>query len=121
MNRLAEALDRVRDRVVGARAALLVGLDGVVVARSSESAPIADELLAASFADLLRRADASSRDTDLGPAHELTVAAPQARVVVRRLAADYALVVLLEPDALVGRARHELRLAAERIASEIAA
>jgi predicted regulator of Ras-like GTPase activity (Roadblock/LC7/MglB family) len=121
VKRLAEALEGVRARVGGVRVALLVGLDGVVVARSSESAPIADELLAASFADLLRRADASARDSDLGPADELTLGAPHARVVVRKLSAEYALVVLLEPDALVGRARHELRLAAERIAPEIAA
>lgn len=105
----------------GARSALLVDLDGVVVARSSESAPIADELLAASFTDLLRRADSSSRDSDLGPAHELTLGSPEGRVVVRMLGPEYAVVVLLAPDALLGLARHELKLAADRIGPEITA
>ncbi len=119
MNRLAESLDAVRAHVAGARVALLVCTDGVVVARSSDSAPIADELLAASFADLLRRADASSRDSDLGPTHELSIGSPQGQVVVRTVGAEYAVVVLLTPDALVGHARHELKLAADRIAPEI--
>jgi len=118
---LAEALALVRSRLDGTLTVLLMDLDGIVVARASDAAPIADELLAASIAGLLRRADDSARDTDLGPAVELTIASPRGRIVAHRMETPHALVVLLQPDALAGRARHELRLAAERLGPELAA
>ena len=98
----------------------MVDLDGLVAAADPppDDAAAADRIAAWS-AEILRRAREASAQTEIGEAREVVVASTSGTILSRTLGPGYALVVVLEPDAVLGRARYEARLEADRLASEI--
>ncbi len=120
MSALDEAMGSVRASVAGARAALLVGLDGMLVAGSGDRGDLSWDLLAASYAEIFRRASASSREACFDPPAEMAVASHSVTLLLRSVATEYALLVVLDPGAVLGRARYDLRRAADRLLPELA-
>lgn len=119
MNSLDDGMSRVREGVHGARAAYLVGLDGLVVACAPPEAGAEGDRIGAWWADLLRRAGDAGREAGTGRPTEVAVASEAGTILSRPVAGDHAIVVLLEPGAVLGRARFELRREADRIASDL--
>jgi predicted regulator of Ras-like GTPase activity (Roadblock/LC7/MglB family) len=108
---LDDALRRARAGVDGARGAWLVGLDGVTVAGDGEDG-LPGELLAAAHVEVFRRALAAGAEADLAPVSAMTLDGASGAVLLESVSEDLALVALLRPRTLVGRARYQLRLAA---------
>ena len=119
MSRLDEALAGVRAGVDGARAALLVGLDGMVVAGSGDATDLSWDLLGAHYGEIFRRACATSSEASLEAPAELAVTSPSATVLLRSVAREYALLLVLRSPATLGKARYELRKAAEHLLPEL--
>ncbi len=116
---LDDILSRLLRTVDGARAALLVGLDGIVVAGPGDRQDSSWEILVASYADLMHRLIAANREAEMGAPAELVVVSPSAVVALRLVTADYGLLMVLEPGGSLGRARFELRKAADRVLPEL--
>src|SRR5262245_23503739 len=113
-----EVLSRVRERVEGAKAVLLIAADGMVVAGAGQRSEDWD-LLAASYADLARKTRQLQRDLDLDAPREWVVSSAGSTVVLRGVAEGYLLLADLEPDGSLGRTRFELRKAADALDGEL--
>jgi predicted regulator of Ras-like GTPase activity (Roadblock/LC7/MglB family) len=113
---LATLLETVRE----ARAALLVGMDGIVVAGEGRAGDLPWDLVVASYTDLLRRIGAVNREAGIGDPVEMVVTAGDTTLVLRSVTPDYGLLVALPAGGSLGRARFELRKAAGRIRPELA-
>ncbi len=116
---LDETLAALLTSVPGARAALLVGLDGIVVAGEGQADDLPWDLVVASYADLLRRVGSVNREAGIEDPLELVVSAVNATLVLRSVTPDYGLLMALSPGGSLGRARFELRKAASRIHPEL--
>ena len=67
-------LERLRDASPEVRDAALIGLDGVVIARSGAGGSDAVDAAAAAFAEVLRRTGSAHRGAELGEPTEMVVA-----------------------------------------------
>jgi predicted regulator of Ras-like GTPase activity (Roadblock/LC7/MglB family) len=114
-----EVLKRILEAVDGATCVLLAGQDGMVVAFVVGEGGPAPDLVAASMADLFRKAGAALGDADLGAPAEMTVGGNAGHVVLREVAPGFVLAASLEPNGSLGRARYELRKAAMALEPEL--
>ncbi len=120
MSRLGDLVGEVRGSIEGAAVALVVGLDGMVVAGSGESTIASSwDVLAAHYVEILRRAREASREAKTEPPGEVMISSTSGTTLLRSLAEGYALLVVLHAGAIVGKARYDLRRAAARILPEI--
>ncbi len=116
---LDETLANVKAVVQGARAVLLVGMDGMIVAGKGDDADLPWDLVVASYADHFRRATAFHREAGTEGPIEFVTSSASAAVVFRSVTTDYALLAVLPPAGSLGRARFELRKAAGLILPEL--
>ena len=116
---LDETLGKATESAEGALATLLVGMDGMIVAGSGDAGELPRELLVASYSDLLRRIGSINREAGIQDPVELVVTGPDVALVIRKVTAEYALLMLLSPGGSLGRARFELRKAASAIQPEL--
>ena len=112
---LDEQLSAIRNSVAGARAVLLVGLDGIVVACSPAEGVRGWEAAAAAYADLFGRARQAQEVADLGPPEELVVGSASEFAVMRAIQNDYLVLTIVARDGGLGRARFEMRRRASAI------
>jgi predicted regulator of Ras-like GTPase activity (Roadblock/LC7/MglB family) len=116
---LAEAVEVARASVAGARGLWLVSSDGVVVAGSGDAPDLPEDLLAATYSDLFRRAATAADEAELGAPAEMTLTSESFLIVLRAVGDDHALLAVAGRDALAGRVRHQLRLAASRLEGQL--
>ena len=116
---LDETLARVKVAVEGARAVLLVIMDGMIVAGKGEDDDLSWDLVVASYADLVRRIGSVHREAGIGSPAEFVVTAADAALLFRAVTPEYALLAVLPPGGSLGRTRFELRKAASRILPEL--
>jgi predicted regulator of Ras-like GTPase activity (Roadblock/LC7/MglB family) len=114
-----EVLAEVLDAVEGARCVLLTGRDGVVVASAVATNGPAPDLIAASLAELFRRAAVAHRDAGLAPPKELTSGGSSGQSVLRAVTPEYLLVAVLDGIGSLGRTRFKLRQAAVVLEPEL--
>lgn len=115
---LDDHLSALRRALPGARAALLVGADGMVVAGGGEPGE-PWELIVAGTADLVRKSAAAHREAGLGPAAELSWGGGSGTLLYRAVTAEYGLLVVVGEDASAGRARWQMRKTAARLLPEL--
>lgn len=107
-----EALKNIVARTDGAVGALIMGLDGISVARAdSDDSSIEIDVIAAEYTALLRKSTREARDVDVGPLREIVVAAGRFAFLIKPITAEYFLVLVLSAHGGLGRARFELRKA----------
>jgi predicted regulator of Ras-like GTPase activity (Roadblock/LC7/MglB family) len=117
-----EILETIIERTEGSLGALIMGVDGIAVERSLKQAGQEANLdvAAAEFTSLVRNAQRAGKDTGLGNLHELVISLDGAVVLMRLLGQDYFVVLAINPEGNLGRARFELRKAELQMASEFA-
>ena len=117
-----ELLDAIIERTEGSLGALIMGTDGIAVEKMiGEAGAEANlDVAAAEFTSLVRGAQRAGTDTGLGGLRELVVALDQAVMVMRLLSREYFVVLAINPEGNLGRARYELRKAELRLAKEFA-
>lgn len=117
-----ETLETIIEHTEGSLGALIMGIDGIAVERSLKQAGQEANLdvAAAEFTSLVRNAQRAGKDTGLGNLHELVISLENAVVLMRMLGRDYFVVLAINPDGNLGRARFELRKAELQMASEFA-
>ena len=114
-----KVLAEVLDEVEGARCVLLTGLDGMVVASAVARNGPAPDLIAASLADLFRRATVAHRDAGLAPPQELTSGDSSGQSVLRAVTREFVLVAVLDGNGSLGMTRFKLRKAAAVLEPEL--
>lgn len=107
-----ETLKSIVANTDGAVGALIMGLDGISVARADASDSSIDiDVIAAEYTTLLRKSMRNTEDAALGSLRELVVAAEKFAFLIKPITTEYFLVLVLEAHGGLGRARFELRKA----------
>lgn len=105
-------LQAIVDKIEGAVGALIMGLDGISVARADgPDSEIEIDVVAAEYTALIRKSLKSADDVSLGKMRELVVAADRFAFLIMPITEEYFLVLVLGPRGGLGRARFELRKA----------
>lgn len=106
-----ETLNAILSKAEGSVGALIMGLDGISVARAGGDAAIDIDVIAAEYTALLRKAMRHADDLPLGPLREIALAADRFCFLIKPITSEYFLVVVLRSHGGLGRARFELRKA----------
>lgn len=116
---LNDALQRIVQKVNGAIAVMVVGVDGFIIEQNlvNESA-LSLEAVAAEAATLLRQAQSSAADLDGGGVEEVSLRTDHYYVLIRTITNEYFLCLVLTVDGNFGRARFEMRRAQEQVKEE---
>ena len=117
-----EMLESIIERTEGSLGALIMGIDGIAVERLLKDAGQEANLdvAAAEFTSLVRNAQKAGKDTGLGNLQELMISLDSAVVIMRLLGREYFVVLAINPEGNLGRARFELRKAELQLKSEFA-
>lgn len=115
-----EMLESIVERTEGSLGALIMGTDGIAVEKVLGEAGMDANLdvAAAEFTSLVRSAQRAGVDTGLGGLRELVVSLESALMVMRLLSRDYFVVLAMNSQGNLGRARFELRKAELKLAKE---
>lgn len=107
-----EILKNVLTGTEGAVGALIMGLDGISIARvdAGESA-IDIDVVAAEYTTLLRKAMRNGEDLPVGRLDEIALVSDQYSFLLKPITPEYFLVLVLRSQGGLGRARFELRKA----------
>lgn len=116
---LEEILGRAAEAVHGAVGVHLIALDGMPVASSPGGGGEPVDVVAAAYADLSKKVADANRDAGWEPSEELIVSSPSAKVLLRTITSEYAVLAVLEPAGSLGRARYELIKAADALRDEL--
>lgn len=117
-----QLLESILERTEGSIGALIMGIDGIavekVLAEAGKEANL--DVAAAEFTSLVRSAQRTGNDLGLGGLQELVISLDDATIVMRLLSRDYFVVLALNPNAILGRGRFELRRVELQLANEFA-
>jgi predicted regulator of Ras-like GTPase activity (Roadblock/LC7/MglB family) len=109
--KLRRVLEKLRNKLDGARAILFVGPNGVVDQLIADPGVDVDAIVG-EYAMLLRIATRTSEDTGAGNLVEHVVVSDRSMVIARNISPDNFLIVLFRTNDQIGRARYELKQAA---------
>jgi predicted regulator of Ras-like GTPase activity (Roadblock/LC7/MglB family) len=111
MAAFAEVLKGVASRVPEAEMLMIIGTDGIPIEKLTVRADPNMEAVAAEHTSLLRASLAAASDTGLGALNELAITTERLTTLLTAITPDYFLFASLAPGAMMGRARHAMRLA----------
>lgn len=116
---LNDALQRIAQKVNGALAVMVVGLDGFIIEQNLvKESPLSLESVAAEAATLLRQAQSSAADLEGGIIEEISLRTDHYYILTRTITNEYFLCLVLTVDGNFGRARFEMRRAQELVKEE---
>ena len=119
MNVFGDTLRRIAERVEGARAVSLVGVDGIAIDTYGSEDRSAIEALAAemgAFVKSSRSREGDSADRVIG---QLCLMREDTTAILSRVTEEYYLLLLLSPEGNLGRGRFELKKAALTLEKEL--
>lgn len=111
-----EAVRDLLKKCPGSRGAAIVAPDGIPVV--VEPAMYEMETLGAELANIVKEMDSSGEELHHGRLQQFTVDAENAQVLLTTMTEGYFILMVLESDAVIGRARFACRVAGERLRSE---
>lgn len=103
----------------GARWAMIVGSDGVLLETDNISFHAEAEALAAIYASFYRASRKAATDTDMGVLHASVLVVDQGKILLQALTADYFLIVFLAGHVHTGKAFFEMSRAAAPLLQEL--
>jgi predicted regulator of Ras-like GTPase activity (Roadblock/LC7/MglB family) len=109
--RFREALEKLRKRVAGIQAVILVGPEGVIDYVLDDRA-LNIETIAAEYATLLHIARSASEDSGAGDLVENILVSQKSIMIARSISPDHYLILLSHAQDQIGRTRYELKQAA---------
>ncbi len=116
-----EPLKNILERTDGSIGVLIMGTDGIAVEKVMSPDAVSDRLdeaTAAEFTTLVKNAQRTGGEVNLGKINELVFACEETNIVIRLLSHEYFLVLALGPEGNLGRGRYELRKAELLLARE---
>jgi predicted regulator of Ras-like GTPase activity (Roadblock/LC7/MglB family) len=119
MNVFRDTLRGIAERVEGACAVAVVGLDGIPVETYSIAQDVSIESVAAEMLAFVKSAQNPRAEVFTGSIRELTVVSEGRRVILSRISPEYYLLLLLGGEGFLGHGRYELARAAVALEKEL--
>ncbi|MEK6683085.1 MAG: hypothetical protein AABY46_00310 [Nitrospirota bacterium] len=116
---LAESLQRVIQDLEEAGGIAIVGMDGIVVEEQKRDSRIDLQVIGAEFGGLFKSAGMLSESVEFGAVSELMTITDRSVVMLRRVTAEYFLILVIRPDGNLGKARFLLRRAGSQLKTEL--
>jgi predicted regulator of Ras-like GTPase activity (Roadblock/LC7/MglB family) len=116
---LADSLHQVVLDMEESGGIAIVGMDGIVVEEQKRDAGIDLQALGAEFSGLLKAAGKLTESVEWGGVNEMMMTAERSVVVLRRVTAEYFLILVIRPDGNLGKARFLLRRAGSQLKTEL--
>jgi predicted regulator of Ras-like GTPase activity (Roadblock/LC7/MglB family) len=111
-----DAVQDLLTRCPGSRSVAIVAPDGIPVVVEPHAYEM--ETLGAELATIVKDMDSSGEELQHGRLQQFTVEAENAQVLLTTMTEGYFLLMVLDSDAVIGRARFACRVAGERLRSE---
>jgi predicted regulator of Ras-like GTPase activity (Roadblock/LC7/MglB family) len=113
-----DVLTGLRDRVEGALAASLIGLDGIAVETIGDrTVPL--DILGAEFGGFVKSIRHSNTELDTGEVSQFSLVTEKYITFLSAVTSDYYILLVLRPDGNYGRARFELSRAKVLLRDEL--
>jgi predicted regulator of Ras-like GTPase activity (Roadblock/LC7/MglB family) len=113
-----DSLKKAVDRVDGAVAAIIIGIDGIPVEDYTVESIMSLDDLSAEASQLLRNVNLAAETFKLGDASEFTFTLEKCAILIRRITAEYYLALIVKAGGNVGKGRFVLRMIAPKIERE---
>ena len=120
MASFSEVLQAISKRIPEIQVVMIMGTDGIPIDKLVVRQAANMDAVAAEYTTLLRASVSAATDTGLGELLELTVVTEKMTTLLVGITSEYFLYAALQPGALVGRARHALRMAGLGLQREFA-
>ena len=114
-----KVLEELISRVEEVQGAAMIGVDGIPIAEIPIRAGIDLEKIAAECTTLIKTAVATGRALDHGMPQELVLKCREAQTLLCAVTPEYYLCLVMDVQALTGRARYELQRACRRLEGEM--
>lgn len=111
-----DAVRELIERCPGAQGAAIVDRDGIAVTVFPAGNGI--DVLGAELATIIRGVDDAGREFKHGPLEQFSVFTEKAVVILTTMASGYFLLLIMNRDGVVGKARFLSRLTREQLRSE---
>jgi predicted regulator of Ras-like GTPase activity (Roadblock/LC7/MglB family) len=113
-----EVLQGIRDRVDGALAVSLIGLDGIAIESiQSDSVPL--DVMGAEFGGFVKSVRLSNTDLDTGDVLQFALVTEKYITFLSAVTEEYYVLLVMGPDGNYGRARFELAKAKHLLRDEL--
>src|SRR5690242_10685911 len=98
-----------------------MGFDGIAIETAQVEAPSGIELstVIVEYSGIISQVRQAAETLQMGKASEVSIRTEKMVAVARPLTPDYFVVLTMSPEANVGRARYELRVAGPRLAAQL--
>lgn len=113
-----EVLQGIRDRVEGALAVSLIGLDGIAIDSIKDPA-VALDVMGAEFGGFVKSVRLSNTDLDTGDVLQFALVTEKYITFLSAVTPEYYVLLVLRPDGNYGRARFELAKAKHLLRDEL--
>jgi len=117
-----QTLQTIVEKTDGGLGALIMGVDGLSVEKffTDEGSAANLDVAAAELTSVIRSANRSGKDMNLGELRQLVVTHEEVTFLMRSFSKDYFAVLAIAPEGNIGRGRYELRKAELVLAKEFA-
>lgn len=113
-------LQFVLSQVEGSQAVALMGFDGIIVAETrSDQAKVPYQEMGVELSRVLKEAAKVSVGNDVGDLSEMVLDSKKSQCILHVLNADYFVLMVLGPEANVGKGRYFLRRAIPALVKEL--
>jgi predicted regulator of Ras-like GTPase activity (Roadblock/LC7/MglB family) len=113
-----DALRQIRDRVDGALAISLIGLDGIAI-ESIKHDGVPLDVLGAEFGGFIKSIKLSNTELNAGEVLQFSLITEKYITFLAAITSDYYILLVLSPDGNFGRARYELARARHLLRDEL--
>lgn len=113
-----KTLASIRDRVDGALAISLIGLDGIAVESLNENRVPLD-VLGAEFGGFIKSIKLSNTELNTGEVQQFSLTTERYLTFLSQVTPEYFILLVMRPDGNYGRARFELARAKNTLAREL--
>ena len=116
-----EDLEQICGKVEGSFSASLMGFDGIPIETHEARPPDGIEMatLLIEYSGIISQVRQAAETLQMGKASEVSIRTEKMVAVARPLTPDYFVVLTMAPEANVGRARYELRVAGPKLAAQL--
>lgn len=113
-----DVLTGLRDRIEGAIAASLIGLDGIAVASvGNRDVPL--DVLGAEFGGFIKSIQHANTELNTGEVQQFSLVTERYITFLSEVTPEYYILLVLEPNGNYGRARYELSKAKYLLRDEL--
>lgn len=113
-----DALTGLRDRIEGAVAASLIGLDGIAIASvGNREVPL--DVLGAEFGGFIKSIQHANTELNTGEVRQFSLVTERYITFLSEVTPEYYILLVLTPDGNYGRARYELAKAKYLLRDEL--